>query len=176
MIFHDHIVDFDGVNYNIKNKNKKMKNSTKFLKQYEIEIINKLRTEHINLNHYKKKRFKDTDGKCQYCGVKETVNHFLLDCPGSNIENHNTYDINYNIQRRKLKSELKKISIFFKYEQNFNCENLLFPYVWLVDPNKKDPNYQEIKNRNQYRITNVLKAVVKFVKNTKRFKKEKYKI
>ena len=64
----------NGVNYTVRNKNKKMRDQLKFLKQYEADIINKLRTECINLNGYKKYEFDETSGKCIYCDVEETVN------------------------------------------------------------------------------------------------------
>ena len=58
-----------------------MRNQLKFLKQYEAEIINKLRTECINLNGYKKYRFGETSGKCYYCDVEEWMNELNLTEP-----------------------------------------------------------------------------------------------
>ena len=76
----------------------------------------------------------------------------------------------------KLRSNLRRISIHFKHDENFNCENLLFPYVWLKNPRKTNPHYKEIIEKNNDRITKILKCVCMFVKDTKRFKKEKYKL
>ena len=63
---------------------------------------------------------------------------------------------------------------FFKQEKNFNVMNILFPNIWQQDPIKTNPKYHEIKTRNNQREVEILKCVVQFVKNTKRFKKEKY--
>ena len=147
MIMHNYIVNFDGSDYRIKNRSNGIKNSMKFLSQFECKVINRLRTEHINLNHYKNKRFNDTSGKCCYCYVNETVEHFLLDCPGNPFENPNAFEIDYNACRWKLRQNLKKISIFFKNEINFNCMNILFPHVWQRLPRKSNPNYHKIKSK-----------------------------
>ena len=63
---------------------------------------------------------------------------------------------------------------FFKQELNFNVINILFPNVWQEDHVNTNPKYQEIKKRNNQREVEILKCVVQFVKDTKRFKKEKY--
>ena len=147
------------------------------MKQYECEIINKLRTECINLNGYKKFAFNETSGKCIYCDVEETVEHFLLKCKGSTVEYvnyHNEYEIDYNLVRDKFRKDLRKIAIFFKEEKNFDVINILFPNIWQANPKKTNPDYHEIKEKNRKREIDILKCVVRFVRNTKRFKKEKY--
>ena len=177
MIMQDFFVISNGTTYTVRNRSKKMRNQLKFLKQYEAEIINKLRTECINLNGYKKYRFGETSGKCYYCDVEETVKHFLLDCIGSKSDYsnyHNEFELDYDIIRDKFKKELCKIAIFFKEEKNFNIKNILFPQVWQKDPIKTNPKYHEIMERNKKREVDVLKCVVRFVQHTKRFKKEKY--
>ena len=63
MLMQDHFVISNGATYTIRNKNKKMRDQLKLLEQYEAEIINKLRTDCINLNGYKKYRFGETSGK-----------------------------------------------------------------------------------------------------------------
>ena len=68
-----------------------MRNQLKHLKQYESEIVNKLRSECINLNGYKNFRYDESNGNCIYCCVAETVEHFLIDCCGSKSEY-----VNYN--------------------------------------------------------------------------------
>ena len=44
---------YDGGKYKVRNTNKRMRNQLKYLKQFETEIINKLRSEYINLNFFK---------------------------------------------------------------------------------------------------------------------------
>ena len=78
------------------------------------------------------------------------------------------------MQQDKFRKELRKIAIFFKQEKNFNVINILFPHVWQANPKKTNPDYHEIKEKNRKREIDILKCVVRFVQNTKRFKKEKY--
>ena len=70
MIMQRFMVMFDGGKYKVRNSNKRMRNQLKFLKQVEMEIINKLRSEYINLNGFKNFKFDDTNGKCIYCNVE----------------------------------------------------------------------------------------------------------
>ena len=83
MIFYKMIFGHNGI---VKNGIIDMTNELKYLKPSEASIITKLRTECINLNGYKHFRFKDInnghDELCQYCKVQETVQHYLIDCPG----------------------------------------------------------------------------------------------
>ena len=179
-IFHKYVVNSNGGEYTIRIKSKQLKNELKYLSRFESEIITKLRTEYINLNSYKSFRFNDTDGNCPYCGVNETVNHYLLDCPGNiNIDNYNIVDgikeRNYNQCRNVMRKKLRHLAMFFRYENNFNSQNILFPSVWQHNPRKTNPNFKKIKRNNQYRITQTLKIIVKFVLDTQRFKYEKYK-
>ena len=51
---------------------------------------------------------------------------------------------------------------------------MLFPHIWQEDPINTDPKYKEIKEKNLEREVEILKCVVQFVKETKRFKKERY--
>ena len=163
---------------NIRNKTKILKNENKFLNRYESEIINKLRTEYINLNEYKSFRFGDTDGNCTYCGVPETVQHYLMDCCGNinSINNniHGNNDMNYNICRKTLRKRLRKISCYMKNDVNFTVDNILFPNIWQLDPMKTDPHYKRKKQNNMKRVISILKSVVKYVLETKRFKYEQY--
>ena len=120
----------------VRNRNNDMKNEFRFLNQKECEIITKLRTEHINLNHYlftmgvlKGKN----DYKCRCCKVSDTVNHYLMDCPGVSDKMHQKLhknNVDYNRQRLLLLKKLRKVSIFFKNGLNFNVQNILFPHVW----------------------------------------------
>ena len=171
------MVIFDGNNYNVRSKTKRMRNQLKFLKQYETEIITKLRSEYINLNGFKKFKFNETNGKCIYCNVEETVEHFLMKCHGSQNEYsnfHNENEIDYDIIRMRFRKELRKISIFFKEEKNFDIINILFPQIWQREPRKTNPDFHEIKEKNLEREIKILKCVVRFVQHTRRFKKERY--
>ena len=144
---------------------------------FETKIISKLRCEYINLNGYKYFTFDETNGKCIYCDVEETVDHFLINCKGNDNEYvtyNNELEMDYNIVRSKLRKELRNVSIFFKEEKNFTSLNILFPQIWQKNPNKTNPEYKEIKKKNMEREVEILKCVVRFVQNTKRFKKEKY--
>ena len=177
MIMQKFMVTYDGNKYNVRNRNKKMRNQLKYLKQFESEIINKLRSEYINLNGYKNFKFNETNGKCIYCNVEETVEHFLIKCKGSKSEYanfHNDFEMDYDIIRAKFRKTLKTISIFFKEEKNFNITNILFPQCWQNQPKKTNPEYHDIKEKNLAREVKILKCVVRFVQDTKRFKKEKF--
>ena len=174
MIFHKLVIN-DGVH--ILNGNSNMRNELKYLKPFEAGIICKLRTEHINLNSYKSFRFGDTNGLCRYCNVYESVEHFLIDCPGqSNILSLalNWMDCDYNICRNKLKSRLKRIDIFFKNKSHFTVSNLLFPHSWQKRPYRSDPNYKIKCDAQLLRRVRILQEVINFVKLTKRFCREKY--
>ena len=106
--------------------------------------------------------------------VEETVEHFLLRCKGSDSEyvNYkNEMEMDYNIIRAKFRKKLRKISIFFKEEKNFNILNILFPQIWQREPKKTNPHYRDVKEKNIDREIQILKCVVRFVQNTKRFKK-----
>ena len=109
MLMQQFMVMYDGNKYNVRNKNKKMRNQLKYLKQYESEIITKLRSEYINLNGYKNFKFDETDGNCVYCNVEETVEHFLIECKGSQNEFVNYYnelELDYDIIRSKFRNSL----------------------------------------------------------------------
>ena len=94
-----------------------------YLSQCECEIITKLRTEHINLNHYLYTMNIVDDYNCKWCVspqtiVPETVDHFLLDCSGCRNEmlrSLHKNNVEYDEFRNNLKRKLKKISSFFKY-------------------------------------------------------------
>ena len=78
-IFINALVHFD---LSIANRTNKMRKELEFLNQRECEIIMKLRTEYINLNQYLYHIHFHPDGKCEHCGVVESVSHFLIDCVG----------------------------------------------------------------------------------------------
>ena len=97
-----------------------MKDELEYFNQKECEIIMKLRTEYINLNHYLHHVNYHTDGKCQHCGVAETVSHFLIDCKGSSeaIASLHKDNINYKNARHQMRKRLRDIAIFHKDEKN----------------------------------------------------------
>ena len=85
-----------------------MRNQIKMLSKLESEIINKLRTECINLNAYKYYRYGESNGNCIYCGGEETVEHFILNCRGSKNEFVNFHN-EYKWTMMKLGTNLEKI-------------------------------------------------------------------
>ena len=120
-------------NDKVNNRTNDMRDELKYLTQNECEIITKLRTEMINLNDYLFYINKHTDGKCNHCNMKETVDHYLMDCTGFTniiIQQLNRNNVNYNVVRNKLRKNLRKIDIFFKNENNFTALNILFPHIW----------------------------------------------
>ena len=85
-----------------------------YLNPKEYEIIMELKTEYINLNRYLHHIIYHTDGTCQYCGVAETVSHFLLDCKGSSeaVASLHKDSVNYENARHQMRKRLKDIAIF----------------------------------------------------------------
>ena len=69
----------------------------------------------------------------------------------------------------KFNQSLRKTSIFFKEEKNFNIINILFPQVWQSVPKKTNPAFSEIKEKNLEREVQILKYAVRFVQDTRRF-------
>ena len=53
-----------------------------------------------------------TDGKCQHCGVAETVSHFLVDCNGSSeaVASSHKDNINYKNARHQMRKRLRDIA------------------------------------------------------------------
>ena len=82
--------------------------------------------------------------------------------------------MDYDIIRAQFRKTLRKISIFFKEEKNFNVNNILFPQCWQDEPKKTNPEYRDIKEKNLEREVKILKCAVRFVQDTKRFKKEQF--
>ena len=113
----------------------------------------------------------EKDYNCRFCKVPETVNHYLMDCPGVTNPMHiklNRKNANFDNHRWKLQKELRKISVFFKNGLNFSVQNILFPHIWQrrIHGRKRSTNW----NRDGvYFRSQILKAVAKFVINTKRF-------
>ena len=70
------------------------------------------------------------------------------------------------LKQRLEKLELRKTSSFFKQHIHFTVQNILFPHTWQRKLNGKI-NWS--RDGIYYRVK-ILKAVVKFVLNTKRFR------
>ena len=154
----------------IASRTNKLKNELKYLKPIECEIINKIRTEHINLNNFKKFYFNETEGICNICKCREDVSHYILDCPiNEELENY-MFSL-----RNKLWSDLKRLHIFYKNPANRNVTNLVFPHEWMFDPKRDDPRYWYKCKRNLNLRVKILKRISKFVLDSKRFENEKYK-
>ena len=151
-----------------------MKDELKYLTQKECEIITKLRTEYINLNHYLFSIGQIETYKCKYCKHPETVDHYLLHCPGCTKPVDQTLhknNVRYDGHRNVLKKELRKITSFFRQAINFTSENMLFPHIWQRKLTGKNNNDKWNRDGIYYRAQ-ILKSVAKFVFNTRRFNTE----
>ena len=160
--------------FSVKNRTNAMKKELEYLDQKETEIIMKLRTEYINLNHYLHHIHYHSDGNCARCGVPETVEHFLIVCKGFHgsvclsLHKNNT---DFIIARQQMRKRLKNITIFFKNEANFTVNNILFPHTWQGLP-KKGKDFKEKEKKFLDIRIDVLKTVIQFVRRTKRFKND----
>ena len=68
MIMQRYMVHSDGTQLKVRKFDKRLRNQLKYLSKFESEIINKLRTECINLNGYKKYKYGETNGTHLLCG------------------------------------------------------------------------------------------------------------
>ena len=167
------IVDFEKRTMNRTNA---MRKELEYLNQKECEIIMKLRTEFINLNHYLHHINFHPDGLCDHCGVKETVTHYLIDCVGfhKSVElSLHKDNVDFIIPRNRMRKRLKRIAIFFRTPANFTTKNILFPHLWQGNPKFDKSNksqYQEKVKNNLDKRVEILKCVINFVRETKRFK------
>ena len=103
MIMQRYMVFHNGYQYEVRNFSNKLLNQLKHLSQFEAEVINKLRTECINLNGYEQFKYGETNGNCIYCeinsNVQETVEHHILDCAGSKnefVNYNNKFEVDYD--------------------------------------------------------------------------------
>ena len=139
------------------------------LNRKECEIINKLRTEYINLNNFKYYFFKETTSGCFACNCNETVSHLLFDC-----------HIHCNSKKKVLKlrniflKDLRKIHMHFKLRQNHNAIDVLFPHTWILKPYSRDPDYKSKCKKNTILRIKIIKRVVKFVLQLGRFNNEEF--
>ena len=146
-----------------------MNHEFKYLNQKEVSLINKLRTEHINLNNYiyyyheknNKEKKEVTNGKCINCKCNETISHYILEC--------NMFDQ----QRKILFKKLRKIDIKFKNRNNVSIIEILFPHIWQINYTKDLDSDYKLKNDRNTRIRiEILKAIIEFVRKTERFNGE----
>ena len=88
-----------GYFYKLNNNNKLLKEELSGLNTLYTEIIFKLRTESAYLNNYRHYIYKDCSTICPNigCNERETVSHYLIDCP------------KFNIARINLRKKLTKI-------------------------------------------------------------------
>ena len=108
---------------------------------------------------------------CECCGRRETVSHYLIDCQMRTTKNSNSI-IRYVNIRQTLRRNLRKDAMFFRNPSNFTANNILFPHVWQQRPIYNDPKYKEKIQRNLQMRVQILKHVVQFVTETKRFKQQ----
>ena len=106
---------------------------------------------------------------CKYCkNIPETVDYFLIKCPGVTDEMHqklNKNNVDYNKRRLIVRKRLRKIAVFFKNEFNFTVQNILFPHIWQrrIHGCKNSNNWTR---NGLYLRVQILKAVVKLVYGT----------
>ena len=76
---------------------------------------------------YCNKKEKDKDRKEIEIKIKviEKVSHYLIDCPGIKDEmilSLSKNNINFNVERNKLRKKLRKIDIYFRNAKNFTSQ------------------------------------------------------
>ena len=124
-----------------------------------MSVINKLRSEHINLNNYLQFYFKDENknNKCTHCNCIESVKHYLTECKL------------FTKQRKKLYRTLRKIDIKYKFKYKINTRLLLFPFLYQDWSNEDEIDYNIIKDINTSKRISIYNAIYKYVKRTNRF-------
>ena len=140
-------------------------------------MISKLRTEHTNLNDYQYYLNYHFDGNCKFCDTPETVEHFIMECPGITDQltlSLSRKNVNYNVCRNRLRKKVRGIACFFKNPANFTIINLLFPHIWQLKPYRDDMDYNRKLENNVWKRAQILKHVCQFVRETKRFVDEPY--
>ena len=148
---------FDNDKKFIKNSGKLFKHELKLLTGKEIEIISKLRTEHISLFGYCKYILGLPNELCPICIVTETVQHFVMDCR------------NFEKERTEMRKELVKVDLQFNEENFFNIYNILFPHLWVPLPSPEEENYKELWNLATKKRAAILRIVTQFVQKSQRF-------
>ena len=142
------------------NNYKYFKEELEFLSSHQLEIINKLRSEHCNLNNYKAYFFKETNGFCNNCKVWENVTHFLTECE------------TFETERYELWVDLGNIENIYKNLMFFTPINILFPQHIQDKPTRDNPNRKEILREQRNKRLKILRRIVKYVDKTNRFDSE----
>ena len=141
------------------NQSKHYIDEQKILNPKKMCIINKLRSEHINLNNYLHFHFKKeyTNNKCIHCNCIESVKHYLTECKL------------FDNQRKKLYRSLRKIDVNYKFKHKINTRLLLFPFLYQDWSNKDEIDYNIINENNTFKRVHIYNAICKYVKRTNRF-------
>ena len=126
----------------------------------KVEMICKLRSEHISLNGYARKILGKPSDRCPHCLCIETVEHFVMDCRL------------FDEQRSEMRKKLININNEFDNESFFNIRNVLFPHEWVRLPDPKSENYKDEWNEATNTRVRVLQLVTEFVNDTNRFKQD----
>ena len=128
-----------------------------------VEIISKLRTQHIALNGYAKKILNKPSERCLCCHTIETVKHFMImmDCE------------KFKKERDEMRLKLIKINYEFNHEQFFDIKNILFPHLWVELPDAEDKeNYKDKQNEATNTRVKILQILIDYFNETNRFKKD----
>ena len=147
--------------YKILHNGKYFKEEINFLDRDTIQIINKLRSEQVNLHAWEHAYFPNqSNGLCDSCNCSENVSHYLLECQA------------FLQHQSELIQNLQKADPFFQNPAHLTTVNILFPYRWQIPPRWDDPAKKEIlKSQRKTRFT-ILNAVCKYVRTTDRFNTE----
>ena len=133
------------------------KEEIKYLSKETIEIINKLRTEHININNYKYQFHEGKSPLCSLCHTIENVSHILFDCQKFVGQRHQWY------------IQLNQINPFFSNPQKRISINVLFPMRWQPKLDPMDPNYKSNYNIQMQQRFEIYESIIKFIKESKYF-------
>ena len=123
----------------------------------DLQFITQLRTQHVLLNEYKfKYKMAETD-ICPNCDKKESVQHFMMECP------------EYDIPRNKLFNRIHKN--YPNKLDDIQLHHILFPDIPTRCTNNKFEQEKYLADRRNYRL-DILKQLIQYIKETQRFKKE----
>ena len=126
-----------------------------FKKMYrsDVHLVMSLLTDRLRLKTYEVKftgNKNNTDLNCALCGVPETTEHFLFDCP------------EYKEQREKLKKDLEENWEDFEAQKHFNGRTLIFGFTRKLPKGEK----REVNGPTQRKLWLCL---AKFVRESGRF-------
>ena len=155
----------------IRNQSNIFKNELRYLNHRECEILTKLRTEYINLGYFKYEFFpRDNPSSCcMECHCKDDLMHFFWDCNINSIDKHRIDHL-----RNKFIRKLKNIDSHFRFGNNRNMMDLLFPHTWLNKIFDKKLNFKYDMNIVMSKKIKIYKLISKFVLDSNRFKYDQY--